>query len=235
MGPGAPRGCQSLGPVLPGVRRPPRVYTDMGLVERITPGIVEGARLPKVLFYLWRSEGIGLSEKERSKMGVTIHALHGSPGDLTRFIGPYPNLPFTLDPDLAMGFEEDDCRQAGNWRRDKNGQPLAEAPPRRGQEPAIPAGAPDKSDSMNFRYPEGFGRMGSERAQLRVRTRLVRIVAAAIRHYGDWRELPSTGKESWFALLPEGDIQRVTDGINAEPSCDNDTAAGGSTDTHVAA
>ena len=72
--------------------------------------------------------------------------------------------------------------------------------------------------------------MGGQRAQLRVRTRLVRIVAAAIRHYGDWSQLPSKGSESWYALFPEGDIQRVEAGINAEL----DASPVDTTDTHVA-
>ena len=67
-------------------------------------------------------------------MGITMHAMHGSPSDLARFIGLRASLPFPLDADLAIGFEERDCNQIGNWRRDKNGQPLSEAPPRRGQE-----------------------------------------------------------------------------------------------------
>ena len=136
-------------------------------------------------------------------MGITMSCMdpratwHGS---LVR-----PSLPFPLDADLAIGFEERDCNQIGNWRRDKNGQPLSEAPPRRGQE-------------------------AEKRAQLRVCTRLVRIVAAAIRHYGDWKKLPSTGSESWYALFPEGDIQRVEAGINAEL----DASPVDTTDTHVA-
>ena len=73
------------------------------------------------------------------------------------------------------------------------------------------------------------------RAQLRVRTRLVRIVAAAIRHYGDWKKLPNTGSDSWYALFPEGDIQRVEDGISAELAGDSDAPPVETTDTHVAA
>ena len=53
-------------------------------------------------------------------------------------------------------------------------------------------------------------------AQLRVRSRLVRIVAAAIRHMGDWKRLPKGGRESWYALFPDGDLQRVQEGINEE-------------------
>ena len=80
---------------------------------------------------------------------------------------------------------------------------------------------------MQIRYSEGAGRMGSEAAQLRVRTRLVRIVAAAIRHYGDWKNLPSTGRESWYALFPQGDIQRVENAIAAEYAAGNQAAADG--------
>ena len=72
--------------------------------------------------------------------------------------------------------------------------------------------------------------MGGEREQLRVRSRLVRIMAAAIRNYGDWTKLPNTGRESWYALFPEGDIQRVEAGINAEL----DASPVDTTDTHVA-
>ena len=73
--------------------------------------------------------------------------------------------------------------------------------------------------------------MGGERAQLRVRTRLVRIVAAAIRHYGDWRNLPNTGSESWYALFPEGDIQRVEQGINDEAVGEGDAQPSETADT----
>ena len=84
---------------------------------------------------------------------------------------------------------------------------------------------------MNFRYSEGAGRMGGERAQLRVRTRLVRIVAAAIRHYGDWRNLPNTGSASWYALFPEGDIQRVERGISEEVAGDSEAQPAETADT----
>ena len=43
-------------------------------------------------------------------------------------------------------------------------------------------------------------------------------------------KLPNTGKESWYALFPEGDIQRVEAGINAEL----DASPVDTTDTHVA-
>ena len=225
---------RNLGQFFPAFEGPHGVFTNMGLVETITTSIVEGSRLPKVLYYLWRSKGIDLTEGERSKQGISMHSLHGSPGDLTRFIGPHPNLPFTLDPDLAVGFDEADADRIGNWRRDKNGQPAIDGPPRRGQEPAVPAGAPDRSDRMNFRYSEGSGRMGGHREQLRVRTRLVRIVAAAIRHYGDWTKLPSKGKESWYALFPEGDLQRVEAGINAELAGEGEASPVETPDTHMA-
>ena len=220
-----------LGQFFPAFEGPYGVFTNMGLVESISNSIVEGKYLPKVLFYLWRSKGIELNEGARSKQKISIHSLHGSPGDLTRFIGPYPRLTFRLGPDLEMGFDEADSRQIGNWRRDKNGQPLSDAPPRRGQEPAVPAGAPDTSDAMEFRYSEGVGRMGGERAQLRVRTRLVRIVAAALRHYGDWRNLPNTGSESWYALFPEGDIRRVEQGISDEVAGESDAQPSETADT----
>ena len=207
---------RTLGQFFPAFTGPHGVKTDMGLAEMMTTGIVEKAVLSKVLFYLWRSKGIDLSEAERMKMKISIHSLHGSPCDMARFIGPNPVLLFPLDAELALGFSERDCNQIGNWRRDKNGQPSSEAPPRRGQEPAVPAGAPDTSDSMQVRYSTGFGRMGDEAAQLRVRSRLVRIVAAAIRHMGDWRRLPKGGRESWYALFPDGDLQRVQEGINEE-------------------
>ena len=55
-------------------------------------------------------------------------------------------------------------------------------------------------------------------------------MAAAIR-----KKLPSTGSESWYALFPEGDIQRVEDGIGAELAGDSDAPPVETTDTHVAA
>jgi hypothetical protein len=215
---------QTLGQFFPAFTGPHGVKTDMGLAETISTGIVESGVLPKVLFYLWKSNGIGISASDRVKMGISIHSLHGSSCDLARFIGPNPSLPFPLDEELALGFTERDCNQIGNWRRDKNGQPSSEAPPRRGQEPAVPAGAPDASDGMQIRYSSGFGRMGNDAAQLRVRSRLVRTVAAAIRHRGDWKQLPAGGCDSWYALFPAGDIQRVQEGIDEENAADEGAA-----------
>ena len=53
---------RAVGQFFPVFEGPWGAKTDMGLIESITSGIVETAVLPKVLFYLWRSEGIGLSE-----------------------------------------------------------------------------------------------------------------------------------------------------------------------------
>ena len=83
-------------------------------------------------------------------------------------------------------------------------------------------GAEIRTASLCLRRPPRRGQEAEKRAQLRVCTRLVRIVAAAIRHYGDWKKLPSTGSESWYALFPEGDIQRVEDGISAELAADSE-------------
>jgi len=145
-----------------------------------------------------------LSKEQITKSGLRGHSFHGTLSDIARSIGENPRLPFTPSPDLAQGFNATELGELGRWER----TPQEKADAR--QAAAILAGgggrrteASDPAAAMSLRYSSGQGRSGCHDAQLRVRTRMVRLVRAAISHYGHgWENLPISGLESWRALFP---------------------------------
>mmetsp|Transcript_15813 Transcript_15813/g.40129 ORF Transcript_15813/g.40129 Transcript_15813/m.40129 type:complete len:559 (-) Transcript_15813:592-2268(-) len=159
----------------------------------------------KAYFAVWAQAPLSCGDAERKEAALRGHTLHGSVADAAGFIGLNPVVPYPLESDLKSGFQTEDERILGNWRRDKKGE--SGGPPRLGNGIAQPPGAADARAESQHVYGRGQGRKSSREQQLRARGRLCRFIEAAVKAWGTDRplsELPE-GSEDWRIVIPHGE------------------------------
>jgi hypothetical protein len=186
------------------------------LASGLLPELASKDEIRSAIFALWAAPPLCLGLQGRKDAGLRGHSLHGSAPDATGFISEFPVVPYALPEDLRRGFTPPETRVAGNWRR-CSAQGATESS-RVGTAPAAPPGAPDARADSEHVYGRGDGRMSSRAQQLRVRDRLCRFVACALRHARISPEsfapgsMPE-GNADWQLVVPEpasahGDAER---------------------------
>ena len=128
---------------------------------------------------------LSMSRAELKALDLTVHSLHGTYADMSRFAGP------------SAGFVDLDDRRLGHWLRDRAAAQDDPRPGQRGQA----HGAMNSRDDMQRRYTQGSGRRGERQEQLRVREKLGHAVRDALQRFGrPWYEMPK-GRADWDILL----------------------------------
>ena len=117
-----------------------------------------------------------------------------------------------IGPNSHFGqFQREDVREIGHWLRlgkleDRHEGGTAGAQGRRrGAGPGRQASGSfaDNAAECAAVYCQGDGRHGRRTAQLRVRTRWIMAVRAAMQQFGrDWREIPS-GRDAYVILAAD--------------------------------
>jgi len=152
--------------------------------------------------------------------GLRGHSFHGSLSDLARAIGPSPSLAFSVPASVALGFADSDVNELGRWERSAAEKAAARAAAARGAGHERNAAPPPPASAMSLRYSSGAGRLGCHEAQMRVRTRMLALVRAALLHYGrEWSSLPH-GLASWRALFPASPLDLLTDAPEGSQSAE---------------
>jgi hypothetical protein len=170
------------------------------------PELASKDEIRSALFALWAAPPLRLGLLGRKEAGLRGHSLHGSAPDATGFISEFPVVPYALPEDLRRGFTAPETRIAGNWRRCGSQGPTEAS--RTGTAPAVPPGAPDARANSEHLYGRGDGRMTSRSQQLRVRDRLCRFVACALRNANISPasfapgSMPA-GNADWLLVVPE--------------------------------
>ena len=93
-------------------------------------------------------------------------------------VGEGPTFAFEVSAEVAKGFSMDEVEALGHWRRiERHGVPRSSpgSKRKRGQ---------GDNPAMALRYSSGIGRMGEREEQLRVRSRVIALVRAALDAYG---------------------------------------------------
>ena len=161
--------------------------------------VVAKDHLVQAVYRLWSMSPCSLSEEERLGWSYSTHAFHGTWSDVARMVGESPTFAFDVSAEVAKGFSMDDVEALGHWRRiAKHGAPRSSPSGKRkrgqGDNPA-----------MALRYSSGAGRLGEREEQIRVRSRVIALVRAALEAAGQpWSSLPF-GPQSWDLCRPVRD------------------------------
>ena len=144
-----------------------------------------------------------VSAQEVADVGARGHSFHGTPSDLGAVVGPTPSFPFLIEDRDKPGFDRAAVNGLGHWLR-LHGAVHDERPADDVVRAAVTgvgraAGTANTRADQVGRYQRGDGRDGDKVTQLKLRSRLVRIMRAAIAHYAP---------EGW-PTLPRGALSRL--------------------------
>ena len=174
-------------------------YGAKGDVCRATASseyVVSKEHLVQAVYRLWSLPPCELSEEDRQRWSYSTHAFHGTWTDVARMVGEAPSFAFEVSSEVAKGFSMDDVEALGHWRRiAKHGVPRSSPGSKRKR-------SQEEAPAMALRYSSGIGRMGEREEQIRVRSRVVALVRAALESWGQpWSRLP-LGVHAWDVCKP---------------------------------
>ena len=158
--------------------------------------VVSKDHLVQAVYRLWSFPPCELSDEDRQLWSYSTHAFHGTWTDVARMVGENPTFWFEVSPGVAKGFSMDDVEALGHWRRlAKYGAPRNSPGSKRKR-------SPGDAPAMALRYSSGIGRVGEREEQIRVRSRVIALVRAALEAWGQpWSRLP-LGVHAWDVCKP---------------------------------
>ena len=169
---------------------------DVCRADASSDDVVSKDHLVQAVYRLWALSPCGLLEAERQAWSYSTHAFHGTWTDVARMVGEGPTFAFEVSAEVAKGFSMDEVEALGHWRRiERHGVPRSSPGSKRKRGQGDPP-------AMALRYSSGIGRMGEREEQLRVRSRVIALVRAALDAYGQpWYSLP-LGDKAWSICKP---------------------------------
>ena len=197
------RDCAELGQVFPAWDGPRGCQGNFALATSLKREVVNPSKIMRPLAAVVADAPACVSAEEMEEVGARGHSFHGTPSDLAAVVGPAPSLPFIVEDRDKPGFDRAAVNGLGHWLR-LHGAVHDERPADDVVRAAVTgvgraAGTANTRADQVGRYQRGTGRDGDKVTQLKLRSRLVRIMRAAIAHYAP---------EGWWKL-PRGALSRL--------------------------
>jgi hypothetical protein len=187
------------GHIFPDWSGPWGARSNLAKAQALLATVADETDIRKVIDDLLGVAPLALSHGEIAALGLRGHTVHFTMADMSRFIGRFPTVPFTLPERVARGFDLMDRRALGHWLRD----PWAETESGERAPGAARTAAAQVRGQSQESYTRDAGRTGERQEQLDVRERLDEFIALAVAHDGrPWAQWPEGRRD--FAILRPG-------------------------------